>query len=436
MLPRFPMGRPGLLIALAVLTATRAAAQSVDAGRVSDAFDRPGLGQAWTLTSQGGCSMSVSAAAAHRGDAGAVLIDPNAGTGNSQTAAATLRGLSPGATYRARVWTRFRATTMTDAQETLVLVSPGNTWLLELAQGVGVLLAGHDTNDAYSYIADPTKNVSDGGWHLFEVALQGLDTTAGTRDVWLDGQHLLGQLGIDFTGKTLDAVKLGKAVTLNDTFLGEQDFDDLRVDPLPQASTLTLSTTRPQLPATSCADVTVRLVDSETGAPAAAPYAVDVAMKLLGGGALYPAAGCSGTAGATWTIPSGATSATGSLQPGLGPTTQLTAAHVDFLPPDPLVFTVTPAGGDGGFGGGGGSGGGAAGGSAGGAGGGSGGAAGGASGGAGGGSGGGSGARRPDALRLDVGCGCQGGPGAGVLAAAVVLLARRRRETRQRRDAA
>ncbi|MBX7097440.1 MAG: hypothetical protein K1X89_07000 [Myxococcaceae bacterium] len=388
------MLRTALTVALSLLPlATHA--QTVGQGRVNDEFDRPALlGAGWVASTGPGCSIATSSAAAHRGDGGLAVIDTNGAMGSGQHAFVEVSGLGASPTYRVRLWTRRLTPATQENVHVAVLNTSLNTYFFEATYGGSTVLAGHDRSDAYSFAQD-SASYSDGGWHLLEGVVTGLDSTSGARELYFDGQRLLRQTGIDFSGATLDQVKVGKSVSINERFQGEVDVDDVRVDPNPQASTVVLSSDAGPLSTADCARVTVGLVDSETSSPAPAPYDVDVVVQGTQDATLYPVPDCQGTASRVWTIAKGATAVTGSVRFDDRGTAQVTARHVDFLSGSPALFSVQRPGGGGG-----------------------------GSASAGGGSvGGGGQGTRP----FEVACGCGSAPTFGVLAAAVALVRRRRR---------
>ncbi len=322
----------------------RAFAQA-DGGRFSEDFEGPTLlttdnpaGQWGGIVQNGGVTLALSPLAAHRGDAGIRVTDNNTAA-TSQEAYLSLPGLLPTATdYRVRFW--FRGTPGVQANDSFsvaILLSAATHYHLEVELGDATFIAGHDRNDVYSS-SSPGPGLLDGGWHLVEGVVNGFNGPNATRRFFLNGSSLLTDPNVDFTSAGVVTLRFGKAYNGNESFTGTLDFDDVRVSPLPLASTLTVSVDASTPLALSCLPLEVGLKDSETGAAAPAPYGVDVSVPSA---QLFSDLAC-GTAASTLTIAAGATNAIGSVIFTTTGAMSVRATHPDFIDGTTDVVLGTP----------------------------------------------------------------------------------------------
>ncbi len=227
-----------------LLCAWRAAAQTVT---FSDGFESGTLlgsevppGQ-WTSkvvqTTQN--SLDASTLAARSGAYGLRFVDGRS-TGGQGDENHLSRTLDPSTgDFEFRLW--MRVASSNDAGEIVAAMihGPGgvNRSLLEIVvawPGAQLQLQGYDRFGANgSQKLDASWPV---GWHEVALVVRNVGTTAGVREIWLDGVRLVQQTGIDWVGKQVDEVLLGEPWA-DRVWLGELHFDDVRA-----GTTITIGT--------------------------------------------------------------------------------------------------------------------------------------------------------------------------------------------------
>lgn len=288
-------------------------------------------------------SVAVSAAAAHTGGFGIRTIDAKSnGPPSGQNHVAWDMASIPGS-YYFRTWFRI---TSSNATGTLVPIQltrtrPSLAALVDITlsyPGPTIQVAGFDS--AMAYPTDDSGVTLAPGWHLVEVALVNMDTVTGGRTVWVDGTQIATRT-VDWRGLTLGLFAIGEPWSGATTaFTGTLDFDAVRGSGQPLASRVVPRVgSGPFFPG-SCVRVSVSLVDTSTGAPAAAPTDVVTTLGVSSvGGSGFADPGCS-TPAANVTVNSGATSATTYFRPSSTGSGSLTATSMDFLPATtPFVVT-------------------------------------------------------------------------------------------------
>jgi hypothetical protein len=240
---------------------------------------------------RGPSSIATSNAAAHRGAFGGELIDAENITGAGSGAAASVVFSASSAVY-VRAWVRVAETNgLGDTVLLNIINSAQNLNNVYLAYPDGSLsLAGSQQPDVFSRL--PTGfALALGDWHLLEAAATGGGTDAGVRTLWVDGVQKATQTGLAWSGADWIASTfiLGQAWSTDRRYVGKVDFDDLRISTEPMGSVLAV-TASPPLTQGGCVPLTVELRDSVANAPAAAPYALDVAVS--GPGAVFDDAAC------------------------------------------------------------------------------------------------------------------------------------------------
>ncbi|MBK7865419.1 MAG: hypothetical protein IPJ65_43845 [Archangiaceae bacterium] len=278
-------------------------------------------------------SWAVSAVAAHRGAAGARFTDSiSTGTPNVEGALYAIpQNVLSGDTYL-RFWARVQLMGAADSIYLAELLSNGGFAQLEVLLDLPshrVRFGGYDSS-AVLTVVDAGFTLPNAEWHLFEAAVlnTGPSPNLGNRRLWVDGVLKVDQGPFSFG----DSRRLGVGAAWSDTraTTGTIDVDDVRLSCSPPASRLTVSA-----PATiargGCTAVTVGLVDS-SGAPAAAPYPVTVALSISGAAtAPYSDANCM-VSTTTGVIPVDALGADVYLRGNALGAAQLSVAQADFLP--------------------------------------------------------------------------------------------------------
>jgi hypothetical protein len=300
-----------------------------------------------TLITNSSSAIAGSTSASHRGSWGIQAVDGNGAAGNVFDEADVKSALSvtSGSVY-ARFWMRpgtisnltSAADSMDFAQLNTGTFTLGHVELL--IDGV-VQLGGYlpASQGGYSNIGTSVSLV-EGTWYLFELSADGIGTAAGVRTLWVNGQLAATQTGLDFTGLSFSYFILGFDHEVDGPVMGELDFDDVRVSIVPPASTLIVTAPPGPLQLGTCTPITVGLVDSVTGVPAMAPYAVTASVLDTGtGGAFFGDSSCSvGTA--VVTISAGSSSASLWFKTASVGIASISATQVDFLSTSSATFTV------------------------------------------------------------------------------------------------
>jgi len=296
--------------------------------------------------------LGAAAAGAHRGSHGIRITDSDSGTGGSgvvnglkESFAAPVSG-----DLYLRAWFRFTPTSSAPLKISLMTVqnhlnSVIQSIVLALPDAT-VVSGGFELVDGQpKYVSDGTSQVlSQGEWHLMEVALLGLATAQGQRRMWIDRAELLSH-PVDWSGgEGWQAVKfvLGE-LNADEGFTGTIDFDDVVADGLPVPSHLAvLAQERAVL--NGCVPLSIEARDTVNDAPADALHPLTSTLHAQGAGNLYASSDCSGTGGGNTlalTLPAGAHVVTASFRPLQRGTVLLSAEDPDLLPSATTALLVT-----------------------------------------------------------------------------------------------
>lgn len=297
--------------------------------------------------SDAGLVIGIDPAAAHRGDGGlrVTSTQPHPPTGLCGQASIgwTFDTPASSAAYYVRFWVRMQAATPpADLTLTEVLFPPNiGTLSYQPMAGIntgacGLVLGGDDVGCSSNYCSVAMDGGLDPGWHLLEMGVTGVGAPNGTRVAWVDGQLSGLDRGVDWTGAQEAVVNVGDTWSCDGAFIGTLDVDDLRSSFSPPASTLAASVA----PCGGlCAALTVTMLDS-SGVPAAAPYDVQVVVKMPAGVATFADPECSTPSAVV--VSSGAPSAVvwlGAPAPIAG---TLAIGHIDFIGASSVPFELTP----------------------------------------------------------------------------------------------
>jgi hypothetical protein len=242
-------------------------------------------------------SLTPSPLAAHRGRLGLRQIDADGqtGVGNENHLQADLATPSP--SVYLRFWSR---STHYDAGEyflgAMVMVpvpvpfsGTGQAETFQLDPVLDRFASGGFSADAsynfgYTDAGDVTR------WRLFEGAMLGLGTDAGTRVLWLDGVEVIRLSGIDWSGERFGGLNFGEYYG-DLQYRGTLDFDDVRIDTAPPATRFEV--TASDLTVGRCTPIGVALRHA-SGATASAPYPLSADLLVSGAAAqLFSDVSCS-----------------------------------------------------------------------------------------------------------------------------------------------
>ena len=242
-----------------------------------------------------GSIQSLTQAAATRGMRGLRIDDQDntLGRGDSTSVYATIS--APMMLSQAQLRFRFRVTSTSQAGSVVIaqaLSDAANQRSLcdiSLAfPGALVTLSGSSRSGDDTSIDSGVR--LDGGNVLIECTLRGLRTDAGTRTLHLDSVQIAKEQ-VDFSGLSLKEIAVGEPFSEDRQFVGQLDFDDVRVADRMQASRLVLDAGSAAVASSACVPVGVGLTDSE-GTFAGLPYAADFNSALTNA-ALFSDAVCS-----------------------------------------------------------------------------------------------------------------------------------------------
>lgn len=335
-------GRPGLTSWLAsasgftaadagLVVRTDAVTCDVETGTVLDTDAPPGCFNT-RYAPYPVSTIGAAAGAAHRGSFGVLLVDAENGNGDAADTALYEDGAPIFGDYYSRSWVRVTSGNargdillgqLTNAQAT----SPSVLDVRVNTSTSALSLGGFEADAGYRS-TQSDAGFSFGAWRLLEWAALGVGLADGGRRLWLDGQLVIEDRHVDFSGGRLAVARLaiGQPYTQDRRWLGTIDFDDIRSAVVPLASALRLG---PATPAAvgDCVPLDVELVASATGAPTAGPEPFDVTLDA--GAPLYVDGTC-GTPGSVVRFGQGETRRTVSLRPAQV-TETVQAGTIDFL---------------------------------------------------------------------------------------------------------
>jgi uncharacterized protein (TIGR03382 family) len=240
----------------------------------SGPFADAGPGGVWSSHQTASVSWSLTALAAHRGNAGLRIQDNDSSSGAGQWA--WLEYDFPGgagilSSYYLRAWVRFTGTQLGDSS-VIRLASPGPPYCevvnaLILPRYFAKALDAVGTN--YSVGASVTG--SEGPWQLIELGLTGMNTADAGFGLWIDGGYAARYPGhLDFTATQVGRVLFGEPYASDSSFTGTIDLDDVRTTTSPPASTLGVS--GPATVSVGACNAFGLQLSASNGSPAPAPY--------------------------------------------------------------------------------------------------------------------------------------------------------------------
>lgn len=254
----------------------------------SDVF----TGSPWGYVFSGEGVIALSPLAAHRGDAGLRLIDTTANAGSdvgSKLDNPDL-GVAPAASW-ARMWMRV---VQVDQADDVIVLQLGRGGTGPAGRQQQIFVNGYEVaSDGFvaGGLVTTLRYPLDAGWHLLELGWEGVGTSAGARELFVDGAPVGRDEGLDFSWpQTLQELNVGETYA-DLPFRGVIDFDDVRLSYAPPASRLTLAPGSGQLTVGRCSTVTLVLTDSHGQVvDGGAPTALKAGFALEG----LPGAGCDG----------------------------------------------------------------------------------------------------------------------------------------------
>jgi hypothetical protein len=308
---------------------------------------------AWTFTVTGEAQLQATSAAAHRGLYGLEISDANGGSATSANLGSLYYDDGGVTDYYARTWLRVVSSNDTgQASAVQIQGSVPSSTLAELLLVFSQRRIGIGGFDRLgNYTSSFSNNVPlDGAWHAFELHARGLGGPSGSRELWLDGQLVASNTGIDWSGQSLSNICLGECWTV-EGWSGTWYVDDTRASATPLPARLLLSAAA-DVGVGDCVPVSVSLSDVASTIATPAPY--DVIAQLAASnsaatdaGVWFTDLGCR-SATTTVTLPTGSTSPSlvyfSAQASGL---TTLSATQDEFLPGSALLVvgsSGTPTG--------------------------------------------------------------------------------------------
>lgn len=307
----------------------------------------------WSVCFPTPCAdLSASPEAALRGGFGIRFLDPGSDVGANGVVNALEEVLPSPATgdLYLRTWLRFSETSSGTLRVVVFTVQRADRTVIQsvrLNLPAATLTAGgtEPRDGGTSFVLDGTSQVlSQGEWHLLEIALLGLGTDAGRRRLWIDGSELASHQ-VDWSGSGGWAVakfSLGE-MSSDPDFTGTLDYDDVAADVTPLPSHLAV-----EAPARAvvggCVPLKVEARDTPSNAPAIVQFPLSAGVRAQGAGNLFASGDCSGTAAGgnlTLALPAGVSSAQASFQPLGRGAAQLRADEPDLLPGAVATLQVT-----------------------------------------------------------------------------------------------
>lgn len=177
---------------------------------------------------------------------------------------------------------------------------------------------------------DAQMALAPGDWHLLELEVANVGTSAGRRRLWIDGLLRADRANVDWSGVELNQLTLGEPWGTF-SFQGDLGFDDVRALAQPPASHLGLAPGSNPVPVGECVPVTLALADSVDGAPSPAPYEVLAALSAPAeAGQFFSDDGCSNEVTSA-TLPAGSSTQVLYFRPAREGVWTLGVSHPDFL---------------------------------------------------------------------------------------------------------
>lgn len=299
------------------------------------------FGAPWDSSTTDEGTLTLEAAAAHRGTQGLRFVDTN-DAGTSGYGTALVHDMLP--RVDGGMWTRFWfRTTRLDSTGSMVVLMMGASAggaaarQQQLTHYDGTLGAGGFTVTGFTY---RTRGRIDAGWHLLEFGAEGLGTTTGRRELFVDGSSFLVSTENFGWAQPFDhELRLGGAYATERDFLGVLDFDDVRLSTTIPPSTVALVVPDGGI-AGACSNAELWLATSRGTAVAVADTTF-TATLAVSGGTVHAGANCSGSG--TFRIDAG-TSAPWrvSWRVASAGTATFSSSADDFLPTQTVVTVRLP----------------------------------------------------------------------------------------------
>ncbi|MBI3183693.1 MAG: hypothetical protein HYZ28_16265 [Myxococcales bacterium] len=288
-------------------------------------------------------SLSASKAAAHRGSFGLRLVDADgsSGAGGQNNLEHTVNALT--GRYRARFWLRLSSSNGQGMATIAKVLSDQGQAVADVKlrfPGGAVLLAGTDLGSGYLEEATASR-LALGQWHLLELELQGVGTSAGQRQLYVDGVLQATTGSRNWNGWSITKFNLGEPWSDAREFQGTIDFDDVRAGPESHPSRLALAGAS-EVAVGQCVPLAVQL-RSSFGAQVAPPgISLEVLLAATGAELSFHAEASCSQPISTVTIGPGETSASAFALPQSTGPARLEARHPDLLPDSFSLSVLAP----------------------------------------------------------------------------------------------
>ncbi|QRK08840.1 hypothetical protein JQX13_01310 [Archangium violaceum] len=292
-------------------------------------------------------TLTNGTAGAHRGQYGLTVVDRTSNAGSQANANVVRDPLTT--ELHVRTWLRLRAVS-TPGSMVVLQALPARLELRLLAPGPIWELAGRNGADQSTYVSIHGSRVEEERWYLVEFSAWGLGTNAGEAKLWVDGVEQGVFSGRDWRGTNylMSRLVVGEPWADAGNFIGSIDFDDVRVSATPMASRLELRRPVGAGDSSGCVAVDVSLRSSATGAPAPAPYTMEVALAVTeGAGRFHVDAACGFPVPGALLL-AGASEQRVYFRPGgTGGKATVKATHPDFLSATLPLEGIAPPDGEG-----------------------------------------------------------------------------------------
>ncbi len=295
-----------------------------------------------TVDLRPGSTCALSTSAATRGMQGMRIDDQLSVTGRADNTAVYVT-VTGAPMPKAQLRFQFKATSTSPAGSAVIgqiLSDAANRRSLcdvSVVFPAGLITLGGDSRSGTFTVMDSGVRLASGSKVLIECTLEGLGTDAGLRTVHIDAVQVA-QEQVDFGGLNLRELALGEPFSEDSRFVGQLDFDDVRLADRMQASRLRLDAGRAAVDQGECAPVEVAVSDS-IGNLAGLPYAATFS-AAVDGGALYSDARCSVAMGS---VPFALEQTSGVifLRPGAAPQVAIGLTFSDLIGTS-LVLAIRP----------------------------------------------------------------------------------------------
>lgn len=302
-------------------------------------------------------TVALDSTAKHRGNQGLLMVDPvDTATGGAVGSSANFFHALVAPDYFTRVWVRVDRALGPGQDIVLNAHAAGPTSQpiidLHIRNPNGELALGGQDDTGANQTTLTGIFLADAGWHLVEMSATGLNSDAGTRTMWLDGQQVAQQVGISWQGVLMRRFNVGLPWTSDLRHDGQVALDDPRFSATPPASRLVVTPQVATAQLGQCVPLTVSLASS-AGTVARAPFDMSVDIRASDGGAFFANAQCTQSV-AQLALPDEALNATAYFSPATTGSFSFTADHPDMLAgaPSSALVVGSVGGGSGSAGGG------------------------------------------------------------------------------------